>query len=200
MSDEYSKYDGMTLGEMLASILKSSKSGEFYGYVSANANANANTSTETNQLYTVNPNTRVVRVCFRHELRPKAGLKFTPSKEYSYLCNFTKHLKLGDWVIVDSPTTGYTVVQVVNIGTHLVSKQSSNHKWIISRVKVAAYEKYVQQESAKDAENEKRIQKLLDLNGQIWTMKCEYQRTVSQQRSLLENIHKLEAAYNQLKA
>lgn len=66
-----------------------------------------------------------VAVNFQHDLRPELGLRHSPKKRYLYRCRFP--VKVGDLVIVDSPTTGYTTVKVVDVAQNFIDAQAYKH-------------------------------------------------------------------------
>lgn len=90
-----------------------------------------------------------VEVCFRHELQPNRGYTHLPNKRYSYMTT-DNTIKKGDVVVVDSPTTSYTCVEVVAV--HKNTKQPNASKWVVQKVNDTAYKN--------DIEMRKRIKQL----------------------------------------
>jgi hypothetical protein len=72
-----------------------------------------------------------IGVNFRHDLRPELGYYHNPKKKYYYLSD-DDSIKEGDTVIVDSPTTGYTCVVVVEVKHNQQMPAAS--KWVVSKV------------------------------------------------------------------
>lgn len=69
-------------------------------------------------------------------------IKFKPEdyKNYSYRTDLP-NLQPGDKVVVDAPSTGYTVVTVVNINTNYFNLP--HLKWIVCKVEDEKYKKRV---------------------------------------------------------
>lgn len=72
-----------------------------------------------------------IGVNFRHELRPDLGFRDCRTKKYQYLSD-DDSIQVGDTVIVDSPTTGYTCVVVVEVKHN--QQAGAATKWVVSKV------------------------------------------------------------------
>jgi hypothetical protein len=129
-----------------------------------------------------------VAVNFRHDLRPELGYYHNPKKKYHYLTDLDD-LKVGDTVVVDSPTTGYTCVVVVEVMLH--SQSPSATKWVIDVVDDTHHKNRVERMKRK-AEIERQLKQAVRRHREL----IDYETVAkwsTEAASLLEELKRLES-------
>ena len=140
--------------------------------------------------------THTVLCSFKHDLRPELGIWHNPNKKYAYLTN-RDDLVTGDHVVVDSPTTGPTVVIVREVMHN--TKHSAAFKYVIDKVD---FSDYLERRDAEDfARREKiRLKKEADaVYREVRRLNDEaLLRRAAIQESLLSNMLNSDPEYRRL--
>lgn len=78
----------------------------------------------------------------------RARNRSTREKEYTYKALESDNLQVGDLVLVDSPSSGMRVVQVVRVDPkpRIDLKASFPYKWIVQKVDMTRYNNILEQE------------------------------------------------------
>jgi len=82
-------------------------------------------------------------------------------KTYTYKAKLDDEIMVGDVVVVDTPSSGFTIVDVVAVHAQPKLMQGINYKWIVQRVDNTEYKKQLQVE----AELSSAIEKEADANS-----------------------------------
>lgn len=89
-----------------------------------------------------------IEVLFNDSIRDNLGSGSTKSKPYTYKARLDDNIQVGDRVIVDSPSKGMTVVEVIAV--HKTAKIDLDapftYKWIVQKVDRTRYDETVAKE------------------------------------------------------
>ncbi len=97
--------------------------------------------------------------------------KGTTNKQYTYKVPKDWEVKVGEFLVVDSPVEGFTVVEVkeVNEDYDIDITAKFTYKWAVCKINAAAYQEKVEAEK-KNAKIFKELQRKAEVKRQLATL------------------------------